>query len=162
MEQGFSGTFAKLEAHLADTACQLLHSRVVDAPRASVWNAFTDPQQVNAWWGPDGFTNVDVEQDVRVGGIWKFRMIGPDGTAYPNKCTYLEIMAPERLVYDHGDWETVHFRQTVTLEEVGAKTLVTTKLDFPSREIRDSVVGFAIEGGRQTLAKLVASLRESP
>ena len=158
METGFGGMFANLEAHLAATERQLINSRVVNAPRELVWKAFTDPRHVNAWWGPDGFENVDVEQDVRVGGVWKFTMVGPDGRKYPNKSTYVEILAPERLVYDHGDWESVHFRAVVTLEEVGAQTLVTLTLIGPSREFRDSLLGFAIEGGRQHLAKLDAYL----
>lgn len=155
MKQGFGGTFAKLDAHLAATACQLMTSRVVDAPRELVWKAFTDPAHVNAWWGPDGFQNVDVEQDVRVGGAWKFKMVGPDGVVYPNKATYLELQPPARLVYDHGDWDRVHFRAEITLDELAnGKTLVTLSLTLPSREARDGVVGYAIDGGRQTLAKL--------
>ena len=158
MAQGFGGSFANLDAHLAATERQISNSRVVDAPRDLVWTALTDPKHVNAWWGPTGFKNVDVQQDVRVGGGWKFKMIGPDGTEYPNKSTYIELKAPERLVYDLGDWEKVHFRGAVTLDEVGVKTLVTLTAECASKEFRDGLLGYAIDGGKQTLAKLDAHL----
>ena len=53
--------------------------------------------------GPNGFTTTIHEMDVQVGGVWRFIMHGPDGTDYPNKIVYREIVKPERLVYDHGD-----------------------------------------------------------
>lgn len=157
MDQGWAGYFAELEAHFVATEKELFHSRLISAPRELVWQALTDPAQVNAWWGPDGFKNADVEQDVRVGGVWKFKMIGPDGTEYPNKSTYIELKAPERMVYDCGDFERVHFRGVVTLEELGpGKTLVTLGIVCATKEFRDGALGYAIEGGQQTLAKLDA------
>ena len=154
MDQGFAGSFANLEAHLAATETQLSNSRVVDAPRELVWKAFTETEHVNAWWGPSGFKNVEVEQDIRVGGVWKFKMVAPDGKVYLNKSTYIEIKAPERLVYDLGDWDTVHFRASVTLAPIGKKTLVTLSVECPTRGARDGLLGYAIDGGKQTLAKL--------
>lgn len=159
MSQGWAGTFANLEAHLTATDAQLFNSRMVDAPRELVWRALTEAQHVNAWWGPNGFHNEVLEQELRVGGHWKFTMVGPDGTKYPNLATFIEITPPERLVYDHGDWEAVQFRAAITLEQVGKKTLVTIALTCPSREWRDARLGYAIVGGQQTLAKLAAHLR---
>ncbi|HRG96421.1 MAG TPA: SRPBCC family protein [Polyangiaceae bacterium] len=161
MTQGFGGMFASLDAYLDATEREIRLERVVAAPRALVWKVLTDPAHVNKWWGPDGFTNVDVEQDVRVGGVWKFAMIGPDGKRWPNKSTYVELTEPERLVYDHGDWETVMFRAEVTLtaerDEGDDKTRVSMRLVCPSRAERDAKVsGFAIEGGRQHLRNLEA------
>ena len=161
MEHGFEGYFALLEGHLGSLQSELLVSRLVRAPRERVWQAFTDPAQVNRWWGPDGFKNIDVEQDVRVGGEWRFKMVGPDGTVFPNRVIYRELTPPSRMVYDHGDDESVHFQQTVTLDEEAGGTRVSLRLRFPTREARDSVLKFgAIEGGQQTLGKLDAFVSE--
>ena len=51
-----------------------------DAPRELVFQAFTDPKHVAAWWGPKGFTTTIRQMDVRPGGIWRLVMRGPDGT----------------------------------------------------------------------------------
>lgn len=84
--------------------------------RELVWKAMTDPDHVNRWWGPDGFRNEDVTMDFRVGGLWSYTMVGPDGTRYPNRVFFKELMPPERMVFDHGDDQRVWFETTVTLE----------------------------------------------
>jgi uncharacterized protein YndB with AHSA1/START domain len=97
--------------------------------------------------------------EVKPGGVWRFVMHGPDGRDYQNKITYLEVVAPERLVYKHGgdeDLEPVSFQTTVAFVAEGNKTRVTMRAVFPTAEERDRVVKEygAIEGGEQTLARL--------
>jgi uncharacterized protein YndB with AHSA1/START domain len=123
----------------------------------------TDPEHVNRWWGPDGFTCEDVTMDFRVGGIWKFDMVGPDGTRYPNHSVFKEITPPSRLVYDHGDGTRVWFQAFVILEETDGGTLVTMRQLYASRATRDETVEKygAIEGGKQHLAKLEAYVRDT-
>ncbi len=137
---------------------QMVIARTVDAPRALVWRAWTEPQHIAAWWGPDGFRTTTHEMNVSVGGVWRFIMHGPDGTDYPNRIVYREIVEPERLVYDHDDDTpnpTTSFRTTVTFEEQGGKTRVTMRAVFPTKEARDAALKFgAEEGGKQTLARL--------
>lgn len=65
---------------------------------------WTDPKHI-AWWGPNGFTNTIHEMNVKPGGVWRFIMHGPDGTDYPNKILFIEVVKPERLVYTHGSDE---------------------------------------------------------
>jgi uncharacterized protein YndB with AHSA1/START domain len=81
---------------------EIIITRTFDAPRERVWEAWTDPKQVIKWWGPNGFTNTLFEMDVKPGGVWRHMMHGPDGTDYPNKVVYIEVVKPERLVYSHG------------------------------------------------------------
>ncbi len=143
----------------SDTAeREIVISRTLDAPRDLVFNAFTDPEQVVRWWGPNGFTTTTEHMDVRPGGSWKFVMHGPDGTDYPNFIAYEEVVRPERLVYGHGADAAgdAHFKQTITFTEQGGKTEVTLHLLFPTKQARDLVVEkhYAIEGGKQTLARL--------
>jgi uncharacterized protein YndB with AHSA1/START domain len=88
-------------------------------------------------------------------------MHGPDGIDYPNKSVFIELVKPERIVYSHGGGrkgaEGVSFQATWTFEEEeGGKTRLTMRSVFPSAAARDRVVKEygAIEGGKQTLAKL--------
>lgn len=74
---------------------------IFDTPREQVFEAWTDPYHLARWWGPYGFTNTFHEFDPRPGGVWRFVMRGPDGVDYPNKSVFIEIVRPERMVFDH-------------------------------------------------------------
>jgi uncharacterized protein YndB with AHSA1/START domain len=90
---------------------------VFDAPRELVFSAFTDPEHLSQWWGPNGFTTTTHAFEFRPGGVWRFVMHGPDGPDYQNRITYDEFVPPERIVYRHGagdDVEPVQFTQTVS------------------------------------------------
>ena len=107
---------------------ELVISRLINAPRELVWDAWTKPEHVKHWWGPDGFTNTIHEMEVKPGGVWRFMMHGPDGTNFPNKIVFNEVKKPERLVYTHSsddENETTLFETTVTFEKQGDKTLLT-------------------------------------
>ncbi len=142
---------------------EIVLTRVFDAPRELVWAAWTDSKHVAHWWGPTGFTNTFQEFDMRVGGVWRFVMHGPDGRDYTNKITFLEIVKPERLVYDHGgddDCAPLDFHVTVTFSDQAGKTRVTMRSLFDTAALRDLVVkNFgAIEGGIQHLGRLAEYL----
>ncbi len=78
---------------------ELVITRVFDAPRALVFAAWTDPKQLAAWWGPEGFTNPVCEADPRPGGAIRIHMRAPDGIVYPMTGSYREVHRPERLVF---------------------------------------------------------------
>jgi uncharacterized protein YndB with AHSA1/START domain len=80
---------------------EIVLTRVFDAPPETVFEAFTDPERVVHWWGPQGFATTVHEMDVRPGGEWRFTMHGPDGWDYRNRIVYLEVARPERIVYKH-------------------------------------------------------------
>ncbi|GAB2182292.1 SRPBCC family protein [Denitratisoma sp. agr-D3] len=147
---------------MVDKDRELILQRDIPFARELVWRAMTDPEHVNQWWGPDGFRNEEVTLDFRVGGEWRYVMVGPDGTRYPNLSLFKEIVPPSRLVYDHGDGQRVWFETTVTLEPTATGTLVTLRQLYPSQAARDEVVEKygAIEGGKQHLAKLEAYVRQ--
>jgi uncharacterized protein YndB with AHSA1/START domain len=136
---------------------EIVITRVLSAPRELAFEAWTDAKHISNWWGPRGFTTTTHFKDVRPGGAWDFIMHGPDGRDYKNRCNYIEVVKPERLVYDHlGDGDKVHFRATITFEDLNGKTKLTMRSVFPTAEDRDLVVKQygAIEGGNQTLARL--------
>jgi uncharacterized protein YndB with AHSA1/START domain len=143
---------------------EVVISRIFDAPRELVFDAFSDAKHASAWYGPDGFTTTTEQQELRAGGEWIFTMHGPDGTDFPNWIRYREVVRPERLVYEHGGRTPdapVHFHVTVTFTDLGrGQTILTMRSVFPTAEARKLVVERygAIEGGHQTLARLAALL----
>lgn len=74
-------------------------SRVFDAPRDLVWQAFTDPEHMKQWWGPKGVTVVHSKMDLRPGGTYHYGMRTPDGTTIWGKFVYREITPPSRIVF---------------------------------------------------------------
>jgi uncharacterized protein YndB with AHSA1/START domain len=146
----------------AAAAREIVITRLFDAPRELVWQAMTDPEHLVHWWGPRGFTTTIQEMDVRPGGIWQHVMHGPDGTDYPNRSVFKEVVKPERLVFAHGGGKKggpdVRFEATWTFDALdnGDKTRVTIRMVFDSAVDRDMVVEEygAIEGGEQTLERL--------
>jgi uncharacterized protein YndB with AHSA1/START domain len=147
---------------------EIVITRVYDAPRETVWDAWTDPQQVVQWWGPNGFTTTIHEMDVRPGGFWRLTMHGPDGTDYPNKSMFLEVVKPERIVYSHGGGRKgdpgAQFEATWTFEAQEGKTKLTLRMVFATAAARELIVKTynAIEGGNQTLGRLAETLARTP
>ncbi len=139
-------------------------TRLIDAPRELVFEAFKDPLHISQWWGPNGFTTTTYEMDVRPGGQWLFTMHGPDGTDYPNRIRYTEVRVPEFIAYDHdgGDDDdgTHAFKATVQIATEGqAKRESRCALSLRRRQQREAMAKFgAIEGGNQTLGRLESYL----
>jgi uncharacterized protein YndB with AHSA1/START domain len=106
-------------------------TRLFDAPRSLVWKAWTDPAHMARWWGPKGYDNPVCDLEVRPGGKIHIEMRGPDGTVYPMKGSFDEIVEPERLVLTCGAIEKpdgtfqLEVHTTVTFAEQGGKTKLT-------------------------------------
>jgi uncharacterized protein YndB with AHSA1/START domain len=168
MKAGWDQTLDRLAEQARDTAArELVVSRVIDAPRELVYQAWTDPKHLAQWWGPNGFSTTTRSFEFRPGGIWRFVMHGPDGRDYQNRITWDEIAPPERLTYHHGgdgDVEPVQFCTTVTFEAVGGKTRLTLRAVFPSAAERDRVVRDygAEEGAKQTVGRLAHYVTQMP
>lgn len=145
---------------------EIVIERVFDAPRELVWEAWTNPEHVAKWWGPNGFTTTIKKMDFRVGGVWKLTMHGPDGKDYPNSSVFREIVRPERIVFAHGGRReggpSANFLSTWTFEELGNQTRVTMRLLFDTPAERDLVIREfgAVEGGKQTFARLAEYLEK--
>lgn len=135
----------------------IIHTRILDAPRALVWEVWTNPEHVKEWFGPNGFSLSTKSMSVKAGDAWEFVMHGM-GRDWDNKVIYVEVKKPELLTYRHtgAENEDYNFSVTVTLEEVDGKTLLTMKSVFKSKEIIEELNRKvnAIEGGKQTLNRL--------
>lgn len=137
---------------------EIVLSRVIDAPRESVFDAWTDPDQLAIWFGPRGLTIETHEADIREGGVWRFDMVGAD-VRYDNRMTFLRIDRPRLIEVDHGsdkDIDPGRFRMLLTFDEqADGKTVLTLRQMHPTRAHRERGMGFgAVEFGYQTLDKL--------
>lgn len=79
--------------------------QIIPAPREKVFAAWTDPEQLKKWFGPnEAFKVPSVLIDLKVGGIYRIEMLAPDGSTHTAHGEYLEILPPEKLVFTWG-WE---------------------------------------------------------
>jgi uncharacterized protein YndB with AHSA1/START domain len=138
-------------------------TRIYDAPVKTVWEAWTDPEQVAKWWGPRGFTLTTHKRDLRPGGTWKYTMHGPDGVNYENSTLYLEVERFAKLVYDHGgnDERKPLFRVTALFKEHKGKTTLEMTMSLPTPEAAEQTRGFIKKaGGDATWDRLAEYLEE--
>lgn len=131
-------------------------TRIFDAPRALVWRAFTDPDHLKHWWGPNGFTCTFHEFDLRPGGAWRFIMHGPDGTDYKNDNVFVTIDWMERIVFDHVSFPK--HSVTMRFEDAGGKTKLVFKQLFESLDDFEKIKLISMPGLTQTLDRLAAHL----
>src|ERR1700761_2181694 len=78
---------------------EIVVSRIFEAPREMVFDAWADPKQLVQWFGPEGFTTTVERFDFQEGGEWSMVMHGPDGTNYPGSILFTEITPPEVIAY---------------------------------------------------------------
>lgn len=78
---------------------ELVLTRIIDAPRETVFRAWTDPDLLKQWFAPLPYTVPVAETDVRPGGSSLVVMRDPDGNEFPNRGVYLEVVENERLVF---------------------------------------------------------------
>ena len=131
--------------------------RVIDAPVQAIWDAWTDPESLPKWWGPDGFSCRTERIDLREGGEWVFDMIGPDGTVYPNHHRYSRMQRQARIDYTlhWGEDGPKHADASAVFEDLGQRTKVTLSMTFITAKEYEEAKGFGAVGlGYQTLGKL--------
>ncbi|MFF3449765.1 SRPBCC family protein [Streptomyces sp. NPDC002667] len=155
-----AGARQQTQAEPAAAGREIVISRLIDAPRELVFEAFTEVRHLSRWWGPEGFTTTTRSFEFREGGEWVFVLHGPDGTDYPEWIRWVRIVPPERIELLHGERrdDPDAFESAVIFTPEEAATRIEMRTLFPTRELRDAAVEkyHAIEGGRQTLDSLAA------
>jgi uncharacterized protein YndB with AHSA1/START domain len=140
---------------------EIVLTRVFDAPRALVFEAYTTPEHLRHWWGPRGHTLPICEMDFRPGGRYRMVSRDPDGNEFAFRGEYREIVPPERLV------QTFEFEgmpghiavETLTMAEKDGRTTVTTRSVYDSPQDRDAVLQSGMErGAAETLDRLAEYL----
>ncbi len=135
--EGANQTLNRLGRHLADgrhlpspPQGSLVLTRLIDAPRALVFAAWTEAEHVARWWGPKGFTNPVCEIDARVGGKILIHMKGPGGLVHVTRGVFEEFVRPERIAFvnnaeDESGNRLIDGFTIVTFAEEGGKTRLT-------------------------------------
>lgn len=133
---------------------EIVITRGLDAPRRLVWEALTRPELIRRWlFLPPGWSMTGCEEDVRVGGSFRWTWAGPDGeTAMTMHGVYHEVVPPERIVrtesFDMGcSSQSGEQVATLVLTEAAGRTTVTITVRFPSREARDGLLASGMEQG---------------
>ena len=128
---------------------EIVMTRVFDAPRARVFDAWTNPAQPPRWMlGPDGWTMPVCEIDLRPGGAWHFVWRQAGGAEMAMRGVYREIAPPERLVSTEswgGDWPKT--LNTLALSEKDGRTTATVTILYPSRDAREAALGTGMPKG---------------
>jgi uncharacterized protein YndB with AHSA1/START domain len=136
---------------------EIVSTRVVDAPRHLVWQAWTKPEHVSKWLlGPEGWTMPICEIDLRPGGRWRYVYRKASGTEMTLTGSVREVVPPERLVTTESwgpEWpETVN---TLVLTEADGRTTITLTIAYPSKEAREAALGTgAMEGMNRSFERL--------
>ncbi len=130
---------------------EIVMTRIFDAPRRLVFQAFTKPELVKRWlFGPDGWSLAVCEIDLRVGGSYRYVWHGPNAAVMGMGGIYRELAVPERIVvtekFDQA-WYAGETVGTILLTEQAGKTTLVQTLLYESRETRDAVLRSPMEQG---------------
>jgi len=164
-------TFAKEAQVSLPSDREVQVTRAFNAPRELVWRAYTTPELVKRWLlGPPGWAMPVCEMDVRVGGRFRWRWRSQEGgKEFGFHGEFLEVEAPARIrhteIYDPGDvggnmGEGNEALITVGFEEKDGVTILTTVMDFGSKEARDGAVSTGMTGGMEISYQLLDGLLE--
>lgn len=127
---------------------EIVLTRVFDAPRRLVFDAFTKPELLKRWFGPRGWSLVVCEVDLKVGGGFRFVLRSPHGKDMGMRGVYREIVPPERSVHmESFDDYPGEAQVTALFVEEGGKTTLTATILYPSKEVRDIVIKSGMEHG---------------
>lgn len=142
---------------------ELVITRRLKAPRSLVWRTFEDPYLLAQWWGPENFTSDITRLDFRAGGEWHVIMRRPDGTEHPVRYQFVEILAPERIIYrplrsSEAAWRgkpPPTYLATLTFEALGEETIFTMRAAFESAaDLAVAINGGFFQGTNQAFDKL--------
>ena len=136
---------------------EIVTSRIINAPIALVFRAWSEPNHLQNWWGPAGFTNTFKEFDFRVGGKWSFIMHGPEKGNYVNECEFIKIEKPSLIAWKRHSQPL--FQVVATFEEVSAKdTKVVFKMLFDTEAECQKLKVFVVDKNEENFDKLETEL----
>jgi len=157
---GWSSAFTKLDRLLGVTSANkvvvtargaqsILIQREFDAPAAAVYEAWTQPESVRQWWPGERGTITSVENDLRVGGSWRYVMETHGGQEVAFHGEFQELVPNERVVSTeiYEPFPDSPSLNTLTLTEKDGRTALTILVECASPEARDAQLGSGMEVG---------------
>jgi uncharacterized protein YndB with AHSA1/START domain len=145
----------------------LVLTRLIDAPPEKVFAAWTDPALLRQWFAPLPWTTPVVENDVRAGGSSVIVMLGPEGSVFPIRGVYLDVVDNERLVFTDAFTEAwkpsdkPFMVVSVTFEAQGGRTRYTARVSHWSEADREAHEKMGFHEGWSTCAEQLAALVET-
>ena len=142
-----------------DDDCEIVASRIINFPKTLVFRAWSEPQHLKNWWGPNGFTNTFHEFDFRVGGKWQFIMHGPEKGNYTNECEFTKIDEPSLIAWKR--YSKPLFQVVATFDEIASETTkVTFRQIFDTPEECAKIKPYVIDKNEENLDRLEIELRQ--
>ena len=130
---------------------EIVMTRVLHAPRGHIFDAWTKPELLKRWLlGPPGWSMIQCDVDLKVGGGFRFVWRNRDGTKFGMRGVYHEIVRPERLVHTEvfdEDWTGGETLVTTILTEQNSGTGLKSTVRYSSRQARDKVLDSGMEQG---------------
>ncbi|HYE53177.1 MAG TPA: SRPBCC family protein [Azospirillaceae bacterium] len=151
-------------APAATAGHELVLTRLIDAPRASLYRCWTEPELLKRWFCPLPWTVSHAELDVRPGGSNLVVMRSPEGAEFPNRGIYLEVVENERIVLTDAytsAWEPSpkpFMTAIITFEEEGGKTRYTARVRHWTAEDREAHEKMGFHEGWGVCADQLAAL----
>jgi hypothetical protein len=121
-----------------------------------VFKAFSEPNRIEKWWGPNGFTNTFEIFEFKNGGIWTFSMHAPNGVSYPNQCIFREIIDAKKIVIDHVVQPL--FKLTIDLLDKNGCTEFVWTQKFEDPQIAQAMSEIVKKANEENLDRLTKNL----
>ncbi|RZJ67450.1 MAG: ATPase [Flavobacterium sp.] len=136
---------------------EIVASRILNFPRTLVYRAWTEPEHLKNWWGPNGFTNTFNEFDFRVGGKWSFIMHGPEKGNYANEVEFTQIEPLSFLLWKR--YSKPLFQVAVTFDEISeTETKVTFRQIFDTVEECAKIKPYVVDKNEENFDRLETEL----
>ncbi|MBD0725965.1 ATPase [Flavobacterium sp. L1I52] len=136
---------------------EIVSSRIFQVSRELLFKAWSEPDHLKNWWGPNGFTNTFNEFDFRVGGKWSFIMHGPDKGNYANECEFIKIEVPSIIAWKR--YSKPIFQVVATFEEINKEqTKLIFKMLFHTAEECQKLRPFVVDKNEENFDRLEVEL----
>ncbi len=137
--------------------CEIVSTRIFDTAIEKLYRAWSDPNHLKNWWGPNGFTNTFNEFDFRVGGKWSFIMHAPNKGNFNNECEFIKIEEPTLIAWKRHSKPL--FQVVATFEEISNnKTKLVFKMLFETEEECMKIKPFAVDKNEENFDRLEIEL----
>lgn len=139
---------------------EIHNDRLFPVDRATLYDAFADPQKLAAWWGPEGFTNHITAFDLKPGGEWLITMTADNGTDFHNRWTFDDVASGETVRMCHH--EPVHvFTLEMHFSDEDSGSRLSWRMEFERTDENEVMENFLHAANEQNFDRLQRFLDRS-